>query len=38
MPSKKASGITLEAKDAPIIMGMVARDDRDHDSLLQLSQ
>jgi hypothetical protein len=27
----KASGYTLEASDAPIIMGMVARDDRDHD-------
>jgi hypothetical protein len=31
MPSRKASGLSLKAKDAPIIMGMVARDDRDHD-------
>jgi hypothetical protein len=27
----KASGYTLVASDAPIILGMVARDDRDHD-------
>lgn len=27
----KASGYTLKASDAPIIMGMVARGDRDHD-------
>jgi hypothetical protein len=27
----KASGYTLVKSDAPIIMGMVARDDRDHD-------
>lgn len=27
----KASGYTLKPTDAPIIMGMVARDDRDHD-------
>ena len=27
----KASGYTLKSTDAPIIMGMVARDDRDHD-------
>jgi len=27
----KASGYTLKSKDAPIIFGMVARDDRDHD-------
>jgi hypothetical protein len=27
----KASGYTLKASDAPIIFGMVARSDRDHD-------
>jgi hypothetical protein len=27
----KASGYTLVQSDAPIIFGMVARDDRDHD-------
>lgn len=27
----KASGYTLKRADAPIIFGMVARDDRDHD-------
>src|SRR5471030_647674 len=27
----KASGYTLKSGDAPIIFGMVARDDRDHD-------
>lgn len=27
----KASGYTLKASDAPIIFGMVARGDRDHD-------
>src|SRR3954463_7223444 len=27
----KASGYTLVSTDAPIIFGMVARDDRDHD-------
>jgi hypothetical protein len=27
----KASGYTLVPSDAPIILGMVARDDRDHD-------
>ena len=27
----KASGISLKKNDAPIIMGMVARGDRDHD-------
>ncbi len=27
----KASGYTLVASDAPIIIGMIARDDRDHD-------
>jgi hypothetical protein len=27
----KASGYTLVSADAPIIFGMVARDDRDHD-------
>mgnify|MGYP001432683358 CR=1 FL=1 len=27
----KASGHTLKSTDAPIIMGMVIRDDRDHD-------
>jgi hypothetical protein len=27
----KASGYTLVTSDAPIILGMVARDDRDHD-------
>jgi hypothetical protein len=27
----KASGYTLVASDAPVILGMVARDDRDHD-------
>lgn len=27
----KASGYTLVRSDAPIILGMVARDDRDHD-------
>jgi hypothetical protein len=27
----KASGYTLVATDAPIILGMVAREDRDHD-------
>ncbi|MFN3350743.1 hypothetical protein [Pseudorhodoplanes sp.] len=31
MARAKASGYTLKASDAPVIMGMVARDDRDHD-------
>ena len=31
MPRGKASGITLSNNDASIVMGMVARDDRDHD-------
>jgi hypothetical protein len=31
MSRAKASGYTLKASDAPLIMGMVARDDRDHD-------
>jgi hypothetical protein len=33
MPWKKgkASGYTLKRSDAPTIMGMVSRDDRDHD-------
>jgi hypothetical protein len=31
MSRGKASGYVLERADAPIIMGMVARDDRDHD-------
>src|SRR5262245_45778317 len=31
MSRSKASGYTLKASDAPIIFGMVARWDRDHD-------
>ncbi len=31
MSRGKASGYTLERADAPIIMGMVVRGDRDHD-------
>jgi hypothetical protein len=31
MASRKASGYSLTKADVPIIMGMVARDDRDHD-------
>ena len=31
MPRGKASGYVLKRSDVPIIMGMVARDDRDHD-------
>ncbi len=31
MPSRKASGISLSNRDASIVLGMVARDDREHD-------
>lgn len=31
MSRSNASGYTLKSADAPIIMGMVARGDRDHD-------
>lgn len=31
MPRGKASGITLTNRDASIVLGMVARDDREHD-------
>jgi hypothetical protein len=31
MTRAKASGYALKSSDAPIILGMVARDDRDHD-------
>ena len=31
MPRGKASGITLTNSDARIVLGMVARDDREHD-------
>jgi hypothetical protein len=31
MSRARASGYTLRASDAPIILGMVAREDRDHD-------
>lgn len=31
MARGKASGYSLNARDVPIIMGMVARGDRDHD-------
>jgi hypothetical protein len=31
MSRAKASGYVLSADDAPIIFGMIARDDRDHD-------
>jgi hypothetical protein len=31
MSKGKASGYTLKAGDAPIIFGMLGRDDRDHD-------
>jgi hypothetical protein len=31
MPARKASGISLSNKDASVVLGMVARDDREHD-------
>jgi hypothetical protein len=31
MPRGKASGITLTNKDASLVLGMVLRDDREHD-------
>src|ERR1700687_1078181 len=31
MPRGKASGITLTNKDASVVLGMVLRDDREHD-------
>lgn len=31
MSRSKASGYVLKSTDAPVIMGMVARGDRDHD-------
>ena len=31
MPRGKASGITLTNRDASIVLGMVGRNDRDHD-------
>lgn len=31
MSRGKASGISLSNKDASVVLGMVARDDRDHD-------
>jgi hypothetical protein len=31
MPGGKSSGITLTNRDASIVLGMVGRDDRDHD-------
>jgi hypothetical protein len=31
MSRGKASGLSLTNKDASIVLGMIARDDRDHD-------